>query len=96
MFTAPDRPTGRPAEYHVFDDSPANEVLHGIDGRAQESGIPARGNNGRTRTAKRENKEGKGKEREREEDFAEECHSGITFMNCCVESQGERERELTS
>ena len=30
---------------------------------------------------------GKGNERERErerrEDFAEECHSWITFMNCC-------------
>ena len=31
-----DRPADRPAEYHVFDDSPANEVLHGINGLAQE------------------------------------------------------------
>ena len=25
----------------------------------------------------------RGKGEEREDDFAEECHSGITFMNCC-------------
>ena len=41
------------------------------------------------RNAKTKKERGK---REREEDFAEECHSGITFMNCCEESHGE-ERE---
>ena len=81
MFTATDRPT-RPAEYHVFDDSPANEVLHGINGLAQEFQRGATMDGRRNAKTKRER-------RKREEDFAEECHSRITFMNCCEESQGE-------
>ena len=68
----------------MFDDSPANEVLHGINGLAQEFQRGATMDGRRNAKTKRE----RGK-REREEDFAEECHSGITFMNCCEESQGE-------
>ena len=81
MFTATDRPADRRNTTCSMTLRLMKFFMESTDWRRNSNA----GNNGRT--AKRENKEGKGKERE--EGFAEECHSRITFMNCCEESQGE-------